>query len=220
MSVDYSSLAKKIAEDISKQIIIGELKPGDKLVEKSYADYYGTSRAPVREAIYLLTTEGLLKRIPRRGAVVKKYTNRDIFDLLIIRNMLENLAVERLDKVELNPLILEEMKNIIQSMHVEDAIFSYTKLNYAFHLCLVKLSGSNPVIETYSRLGAPLLRIQNLSFTQEGNVKKSIEEHKEIYQLLTSGNITDLKILLSSHNDHVISSIQKILTDTDDWSGI
>lgn len=213
MSGDYSSLAKKIADDISKQIIIGELKPGEKLVEKSYADFYGTSRAPVREAIYLLTTEGLLKRIPRRGAIVKHYSNRDIFDLLIIRNMLEMLAVERLEEVELDYSILEEMEDIIHSMKIDDAIFSYTKLNYAFHLCIVKLSQSNPVIETYSRLGAPLLRIQNLSFSQDGNIKKSIEEHKEIFNLIIEKKFNELKVILSSHNDYVISSIQNILED-------
>ena len=211
MSRDYGSLAKKIADDISKQIIIGELKPGDKLVEKNYADYYGTSRAPVREAIYLLTTEGLLKRIPRRGAIVKKYSNRDIFDLLIIRNMLEALAVERLEEVKLDVELLNEMQDIIDAMKVNDAIFSYTKLNYAFHLCLVKLSQSNPVIETYSRLGAPLLRIQNLSFSQDGNIKKSIEEHKKIYELIKTRNYEALKILLASHNDYVIDSIQNII---------
>lgn len=205
------SLSKMIAKDITTQIITGELNPGDKLVEKEYADLYGTSRAPVREAVYLLTTEGLLERIPRRGAVVKEYTNDDIFDLLEIRNMLELMAVKRIMLHGSDQKILREMQENINKMKMETAIYSYTKLNHSFHMCIIKMSRSNSIIETYLRLGWPLLRIQNLSFSQEGNIKKSIAEHEKIYDLITEQKMDELEELLSQHNDYVITSMRKIL---------
>ena len=205
------SLSKMIAKDITAQIITGELNPGDKLVEKEYAEVYGTSRAPVREAVYLLTTEGLVERIPRRGAVVKEYTNEDIFDLLQIRNMLEMMAVERIMIHGPDQKILNEMKDNIKKMKLETAIYSYTKLNHSFHMCIVRMSRSKSILETYSRLGWPLLRIQNLSFSQEGNIQKSVAEHEEIYELIKKQQMEELIKLLSEHNEYVITSIRKIL---------
>lgn len=205
------SLSKMIAKDITAQIITGELNPGDKLVEKEYAEVYGTSRAPVREAVYLLTTEGLVERIPRRGAVVKEYTNDDIFDLLQIRNMLEMMAVERIMIHGPDQKILNEMKDNIKKMKLETAIYSYTKLNHSFHMCIVRMSRSKSILETYSRLGWPLLRIQNLSFSQEGNIQKSVAEHEEIYELIKKQKMEELIKLLSEHNEYVITSIRKIL---------
>lgn len=208
---EENSLSKMIAKDIIAQIITGELNPGDKLVEKEYADMYGTSRAPVREAVYMLTTEGLVERIPRKGAIVKEYSNDDIIDLLEIRNMLELMAVKRIAIHGPDQELLKEMNNIIQKMSLDTAIYTYTKLNYSFHTCIVKMSRSNPIQEMYSRLGLPLLRIQNLSFSQEGNIKKSIEEHKEIYRFIKEQKMDELESLLTQHNEYVITSIRKIL---------
>ncbi len=205
------SLSKMIAKDITTQIITGELNPGDKLVEKEYADVYGTSRAPVREAVYLLTRDGLVERIPRKGAVVKEYSNNDIFDLLEIRNMLELMAVKRIMMYGPDQEILQEMKENITKMKKETAIYTYTKLNHSFHTCIVKMSRSKSIIETYSRLGWPLFRIQNLSFSQEGNIKKSIAEHEQIYDLITKQKSKELEKLLSEHSNHVITSIRKVL---------
>lgn len=206
-----NSLSKVIAKDIATQIITGELNPGDKLVEKGYADVYGTSRAPVREAVYILTRDGLVERIPKKGAVVKEYSNNDIFDLLEIRNMLELMAVKRIMIHGPNQEILKEMKDNIQKMKMETAIYTYTKLNHSFHTCIVKMSNSKSILETYSRLGWPLFRIQNISFSQEGNIKKSVSEHEKIYELIISKKLEELQSLLSEHNNYVITSIQKVL---------
>ncbi len=205
------SLSKMIAKDITTQIITGELNPGDKLVEKEYADVYGTSRAPVREAVYLLTRDGLVERVPRKGAVVKEYSNNDIFDLLEIRNMLELMAVKRIRMIEPDQELLQEMEENITKMKKETAIYTYTKLNHSFHMCIVKMSQSKSILETYSRLGWPLFRIQNLSFSQEGNIQKSVADHEQIYHLIKEQQSEELEKLLSEHNSHVITSIRKLL---------
>ena len=206
-----NSLSNMIAKEITAKIITGELNPGDKLIEKDYAEAFGTSRAPVREAVYLLTTEGLIERIPRKGAVVKEYTNNDIFDLLEIRNMLELMAVERVEIHGLDQQLLNEMQDKINKMKKESMVYSYTKLNHAFHMCIVRMSRSKSIIETYSRLGWPLLRTQNLSFSQKGNIDKSKLEHEQIYNLMVNQKWNELVGLLSKHNDYVITSMRRVL---------
>jgi DNA-binding GntR family transcriptional regulator len=205
-----NALSNSIAKHITEQIITGELKQGEKLVEHIYAEEYGTSRAPVREAIYLLAIEGLVERIPRKGAVVKRYTKNEIYDLLEIRNMLENMGMERIKKHGTDQGILEEMKQLIEQMKKVEDVYSYTQLNHSFHMCIIKMSKSETIKNMYSRLGWPLLRIQSVSFANEGNIKKSIIEHEMIIKLLEDENMTEFSSVLTKHNKDVISSIQKV----------
>ncbi|MBD1379437.1 GntR family transcriptional regulator [Metabacillus arenae] len=208
---ENNALSDSIAKHITEQIITGELKPGEKLVEHIYAEEYGTSRAPVREAIYLLAIEGLVERIPRKGAVVKEYTENEIYDLLEIRNMLENMGMDRIKKHGTNQNLLEEMKQILMQMKSMDNVYTYTQLNHSFHMYLIMMSKSETIKNMYLRLGWPLLRVQSVSFTNEGNIEKSITEHELIIQFLEEQKLDELSKLLAKHNEDVILSVQKML---------
>lgn len=207
----HNALSNTIAEHIAEQIVSGVLKPGEKLIELNYAQEYGTSRAPVREAIYLLDIEGLVERIPRKGAVVKEYTKNEINDLLEIRIMLENMALERIKRNGTDQSLINEMADLLEKMKLADDIQSYTQLNHSFHTCLVMMSKSETIKNMYSKLGWPLLRIQSLSFANEGNIEKSIIEHEIILRLLNEQNMDKLSNVLKKHNEDVIFSIQRKL---------
>ena len=207
-----NALSNHIAERITDQIIKGELIPGDKLIEHIYAEEYGTSRAPVREAIYLLSIEGLVERIPRKGAVVKEYTENEIYDLLEIRNMLETMAIERIDRNEIDQAYLQKMTDILEEMKDKTEVHQYTQLNHSFHMTLVEMSKSETIKTMYSRLGWPLLRIQSLSFANDGNIEKSVREHQMLIEFLREENLKEAANLLKRHNEDVISSMKKKLT--------
>ncbi|MCM3728895.1 GntR family transcriptional regulator [Neobacillus cucumis] len=206
-----NALSNHIAEHITDQIIKGELIPGDKLIEHIYAEEYGTSRAPVREAIYLLSIEGLVERIPRKGAVVKEYTENEIYDLLEIRNMLEMMAIERIGRNEIDQADLQKMADILEEMKDKTEVHQYTQLNHSFHMTLVEMSKSETIKTMYSRLGWPLLRIQSLSFANDGNIEKSVREHQMLIKFLREENIEEATNLLKRHNEDVISSMKKKL---------
>jgi DNA-binding GntR family transcriptional regulator len=74
------SLPQQIAKQILKKIIEGELKAGDRILEDEISKELNTSRAPVREALYLLQVDGIVERIPRRGTVIKSFTHLDIVE--------------------------------------------------------------------------------------------------------------------------------------------
>jgi DNA-binding GntR family transcriptional regulator len=204
-----NSLPSLIAKRITQQIITGELKPSEKLIEYTYAEAYGISRAPVREAFYLLTIEGLVERIPRKGVVVKGYTSSEIYDLLEIRIMLETLAMKRISENGIDDHLLAQMEIFLQDMQNEKDIKSYTQLNHKFHLCIIKMSQSDVIQNMYSRLEMQLLTIQNMSFAREGNIDKSIREHKILVGLLKENQIDIAADMLSKHNRDVIDSIHK-----------
>lgn len=212
-SIDLSNnaLSNHIAEHITNQIITGKLQPGEKLIENNYAEEYGTSRAPVREAIFTLTVEGLVERVPRKGAIVKGYTESEIYDLLEIRIMLESLAMKRIDEIGIDEEILKDMEAILSKMQDQKEVGQYTEMNHAFHMCIIDMSQSDVIKKMYARLKLPLLRIQSLSFAKEGNIPKSIKEHSVIVQLLKEKQIMKAADVLNQHNQDVISNIQKRL---------
>ncbi|GAA0472058.1 GntR family transcriptional regulator [Alkalibacillus silvisoli] len=78
------SLPQQISRFILEKIIRGELTAGDKIVEEEIAKELNTSRAPVREALYLLQVKGIVDRVPRRGTIVKPFTDKDILDYLFV----------------------------------------------------------------------------------------------------------------------------------------
>jgi DNA-binding GntR family transcriptional regulator len=206
-----NSLSKEIAQRIAEKIISGELKPGEKLIEQSYAEEYGTSRSPVREAIFLLTVEGLVERFPRKCAVVKAYSEAEIYDLLEMRIFLESLAMKRILSSGVNAELLAEMEKILKEMEKEKDIHHYTELNHTFHMFLIEMSQSDVIKNGYIRLKLPLLTVQGISFANEGNIQKSIQEHKQIIQLLKNDALSEASEMLNQHNRDVITSIQNRL---------
>ncbi len=209
--INQNALSNHIAEHITEQIIKGELVPGEKLIEHIYAEEYGTSRAPVREAIYLLSLEGLVERIPRKGAVVKDYTENEIYDLLEIRVMLESMAIDRINRNGIDKNGLEKMSLLLDAMKNVTDIHQYTQLNHSFHTALVEMSKSETIKTMYSRLGWPLLRIQSLSFANQGNIEKSVREHEMLIGLLYEEKIAEATELLTKHNQDVIASMKRKL---------
>ncbi|WP_050183985.1 GntR family transcriptional regulator [Domibacillus robiginosus] len=211
VDLSKNSLSNKIAEHITEQIITGELRPGEKLVESLYAEEYGTSRAPIREAFFLLTIEGLVERIPRKGTIVKGYSESEIYDLLEIRVMLESLAMKRIEKQGVDLDIVFKMDCLLDEMRSEKEAAEYTKLNYLFHMHLMQMSKSHIIKKVHSHLEAPLLTIQNMCFEAEGNMAKSLSEHLEMVALLKDKKVKEAADMLEQHNHDLITSIQKLL---------
>ncbi|GEN47076.1 GntR family transcriptional regulator [Alkalibacillus haloalkaliphilus] len=78
------SLPDQISNFILKKILREDYKAGEKIVEEDIARELNTSRAPVREALYLLQVKGIVDRVPRRGTIVKPFTDKDVSDYLVV----------------------------------------------------------------------------------------------------------------------------------------
>ena len=89
---DTPSLKELVYERLRMQIISGELPPGTKLHEEELSAEMGISRAPLREALNMLSRDGFAEIIPRRGAVVSSVSPTDVEDIWCIRLLLEPAA--------------------------------------------------------------------------------------------------------------------------------
>lgn len=206
-----NALSRMVAEKIIEQILKGELKPGDKIVESTYAELFNISRSPVREAIYLLTTEGLIERIPRKGAFVKGYTLSEIQDLLDIRNNIELLSAKKIRDPHKKQDLLKELKLILDEMDDCCNRLQYVYLNYAYHYTLIKFSESSVLEEVYSKISLPLIRIQSIHFSLTEAVENSKNEHQKMYEFLKENRVEEFISLLRKHTEDVITNVSKIL---------
>lgn len=98
---EYLPLRDIVFQTLRNAIITGELQPGERLMETQLGEKLGVSRTPIREAIRKLELEGLVIMVPRKGAQVAQFTEKDIQDVLEVRAALEalsaRLACKRMD---------------------------------------------------------------------------------------------------------------------------
>lgn len=88
------SLPEQIAKYILEKIMKGEIGPGHKIVEEHFAQELKTSRAPVREALYLLQISNIVERIPRKGTLVKSFSSTEIREYTEVMIGLFQMALE------------------------------------------------------------------------------------------------------------------------------
>src|SRR5471032_414792 len=81
-----------IVQTLREKILAGELSPGQRLVEAQLAQWLGVSRTPLRYALSVLSSEGLLESSGARGYVVRRFSVRDILNAIDVRGVLEGLA--------------------------------------------------------------------------------------------------------------------------------
>jgi DNA-binding GntR family transcriptional regulator len=86
------TLSRQIRDALVRRIVSGELQPGERLIETRIAENYGTSQAPVREALRELETIGLVEIRPRRGTFVRHFIQQTLRESYVVRAALEEAA--------------------------------------------------------------------------------------------------------------------------------
>ena len=208
LRIENNALSNLIKENIANDILQGRLKPGDKLVESKYAQEYGISRAPVREAFYLLTLDGFVQKIPRKGTVVKGYTSEEISDLLKIRIFLEDLAIQKLDPENARECG-KKLERILKQLEQQTDSRKYAKLNYDFHYKIITESKSDVLVNMYNRLGTPLLSLQTMALAETNKMKESLSEHRQVVSFLKEGKVDQAKKVLLKHNEAIFPYLRQ-----------
>ena len=201
-TITQESLSDKVYTIIKQQILSGELKGGTLLSEEAFAEQFGVSRTPIREALRRLNEYGLVKLKPHSQAVVHKVDEKEFADITRLRITLETLVVESLLKLRAKDYIgnlydlADQCSDLVQigsraRLFVKDS---------QFHLELARSTGNKALFDLYNRLDSKvqLLRIaQNLD---ESNLAQTIQQH---YRLLTALENHDEQASLAFIGEHI-----------------
>ncbi len=148
---------------LRRLIIMGHLKPGERFDVETITKQYNTSVTPVREALQMLSQEGLVNIKPRSGYFVSHTTLKQLHDLLDLRRVLEIAAVEGAAK-RIQEDQIAELTRVHSGYTGDDdeAYDRYTDENRRFHYLVAKASGNNELAETVGRLHDRLARFMVL----------------------------------------------------------
>ena len=208
-------LTEQVAGHIRDLIVQEALSPGEHIRERALAGELGVSRTPMREALKILATEGLVELLPNRGAIVSDPNPTEVRDMLRVLGVLESLAGE-LVCVEATEDQLAEIKALHYEMLAAFARkdrLEYFKLNQRIHLAMVAASRNLTLIETHARLNARLYRIRYRSNLKNEEWPSAVEQHEKILEALLARNSRELSTLMRRHLGDTWSKVNEMMEE-------
>jgi DNA-binding GntR family transcriptional regulator len=171
---DHQPLPDKICEFIREAIIVGKMKPGEKISEAKLAEDLHISRTPIREAIRMLESEGFVSIIPRRGAIVSEFTTHDLYEMYQVKACLDAFAAS-LVAVSISERELARMRRLNQEEQaaVEQQDFArYVKIHEEFHQVFIGKSGNDKLDHLNLTMMNHIQRLQSF-FTDKPEIFRS-----------------------------------------------
>jgi len=206
------SVADQVAGVLRQRVLNGELRPGTSLQEIPLAESLGVSRNTMREAMRILSLEGLLKRSIHRGIAVAQLSLRDVQEIYHVRRVLEISAIHAATRP--SPELLEELLGALE--HYEEAVeardwVSAVNHDLHFHSLLIRFLANKRLESFYQKTIAELRMGMVLVDQRHDHPGILIPVHRKLYQLLTAGKLKECAKILLQHLDDSESRLSRIM---------
>jgi DNA-binding GntR family transcriptional regulator len=207
--IERASLHDVVVSRIRDMIIEGLIVVGARIHEGQLCQQLGISRTPLREALKVLASEGLVDLVPGRGAIACRLTPKDARDMLDVLAHLEKIA---------GPLTCQnasdEQIREIRRLHQEMLGFyaardrlRYFKLNQQIHSMLIALANNESLNLVHEILQTRMKRIRYLGDRTEENWAQAVSDHEEMMAALEA---RDGQRLSTAMADHLARSWERI----------
>lgn len=212
------TLVDIICRNIRRDIIVGDLQPGMKIMSKELAERYGTSETPVKLALNRMISEQIVENYPRQGMIIKPITLSDaeeIFDLRLMmdlyytKEIINAVRINKSLRQDLADNIIEHeaiMNQYIGSDDVELFLQDYNH-DYEFHRLYLRCSGNQKLVDMYKRIN-PFIYSNYISRPQSQDKDlAALEEHKAILNAIVEENEEELiRCIKHNHQQEGIQS--------------
>lgn len=184
---------------LRRDIVSGQIKPGDKLVEMSLADRYGVSRTPIREALRRLEQDGLVQRTGRR-LQVRQHRPDEILDIYDVRIVLEEAAARAaaLRRTALELSLLARAYDAMRGIRGDDPA-AQQRASWAFHELVWAASHSTTLVDLLSRLQANLRRYPDRTLGEPDRWRQSLTDHARLVSAIREHRTADAAQIASAH---------------------
>jgi len=191
-------LRDKIFEVLRTWILDGTLAPGERIVESTIAKQLQVSRAPLREALWLLANIGLVELKAHQGAFVARLSPDDIREILEVREILETHAAKRV-RAALTPGAKKRLESALSAL--EDAagardLARSTNADMEFHRTIWELSGNRHLTEILNDISTRFFAyelIRDLRIAGVYQFDAKVEEHRELLRLILNGTDEEIE---------------------------
>jgi len=179
-------LYEDVADRLREQIFSKQIAPGSWLDEQGLAEQFGISRTPMREAIKVLASEGLVTIKMRRGAYVTEVARKDLEQIFTILSLLEGEAARetatKATEEELNQL--DYWHHRLEKAAADRDIEQFFEINGKFHELIQEIAGNRWMNGVIADLRKVLKLHRRDSLTSTGRLQNSLIEHREILNAL------------------------------------
>ncbi|MBZ5550964.1 MAG: GntR family transcriptional regulator [Acidobacteriia bacterium] len=206
------SVADQVAGILRQKVLRGEFRPGTSLQEIPLAEELGVSRNTMREAMRILSLEGLLKRSINRGIAVAQLSLKDVHEIYHVRRVLEISAVHAAKKPA--PDLLREIRAALEEY--EDAVrasdwVSAVSHDLHFHSLLIRFLGNRRIESFYQKTIGELRMGMVLVDRRHDRPDILVPAHRKLYQLLTAGKRKECAAVLARHLDDSESRLSRVM---------
>ena len=199
----------QIADMLRDMIMTGKLAEGDKVNEGKLCSTMGISKTPLREALRVLSVEGLIELVPNRGAFVTKPTLEEITEMFDIMSLLEGFcarsACEKMSRENFSQL--EKLHARLEENFELRNQEGYIRMNNQFHSYLQELAGNRTLNQIVSGLRKKILLYRFQSLNMQERFKNSIEEHRQLLEAFRQRNHKKAEMLMQTHLKNQASAL-------------
>jgi len=192
--------AQRVAAELRRSILDGELIPGARVRQEEVAVRIGASRLPVREALAMLTAEGLLQAELNKGARVSVLTAADVDLIYQMRERLEPLAlIETLP--HLTDADLARLADLQDQIAMHDDVADFLRLDREFHLLTYAYVKLEPLSETVLRMWNSTQHYRRAFMHMVGSGQRWVinAEHNLLLDALRRRDPVDAERYLAGH---------------------
>lgn len=203
-----------IVQTLREKILAGELSPGQRLVEAQLAQSLGVSRTPLRYALSVLSSEGLLDRSGARGYIVRRFSVRDVLNAIDVRGVLEGLAARAVAESGVDVALaaalddcLREGDDIFRNGNLQPGDdVRYAAMNGRFHSLIIAAAQNTAVSAALSLNDKiPFVSPSTIAFDEAARERQFMmlmyahRQHHAIADALKKGEGARVEALMKEH---------------------
>jgi DNA-binding GntR family transcriptional regulator len=212
MRVILNSLHDEVAAQLRERIFSGELSPGAFLDEVALAVELSISRTPLREALKVLTAEGLVRHEPRRGCFVNQVTAKDLDEIFPVIALLEGRCAHEAatHASDADVQALQVLHDKLARHAKARRINEYYAVNFEIHEAIIALADNRWLAQVIGDLRkiVKLARLQQLH--APGRLEQSLAEHQAVFAALKARDPEGADAAMRTHLNRQRTALQEL----------
>ena len=210
--IEKKPLHEEIANNLRELIMSGELQEGDKIKEDELCSSMGISKTPLREALRVLSVEGLIQLVPNRGSFVSTPTFEEIREMFDVMSVLEGIcaraAAEKMSAKDL--ATLEKLHTKLEKNFKRRAQREYIRINNQFHAFVQELAGNRTLNQIVNGLRQKILLYRYQSLNLPERFEQSIQEHRDLIEAFRKKDSKKAETLMRRHLKTQCDALEKL----------
>jgi len=209
-SIPRRSLHDELTERLRTLITRGDLAPGEKVPEKDLCKQFGVSRTPLREALKVLASEGIVTLRPNRGAMVSALTTEELEEVFPVMGALEALsgeiACKRITDREVQAI--RKLHEAMVQYWKNGELQPYFRLNQRIHEAILEATRNDTLKSIYRGLSGRILSARYIANMSPARWAKAVKEHEAILKALDARDGAKLSKILKAHLANKLATVK------------